>query len=109
MMRDVARNMVLAVLVAVNLLLLFRLLWSDQSIFAYADLKDRHDQLVRRLEKAEERNVELTREIKRLKNDEKYQEKIVRERLNFVREGEILYVFPEPGNKGPEANDESEN
>ncbi|GAB7022665.1 FtsB family cell division protein [Salidesulfovibrio brasiliensis] len=108
-MKSLARNVVIAVLVAVNVLLLARLLFSDQSMFAYSRLKERHEDLSRRLEEAEERNVELSREIKRLKSDRKYQEKVVRERLNFVREDEILYVFPEDGQTGGEANNESEN
>lgn len=108
-MKALARNIVVAVLVAVNVLLLARLLFSDQSIFAYSSLKERHEELTRRLQEVEEQNVELSREIKRLKSDRKYQEKVVRERLNFVREDEILYVFPEDGQTGGEAKNESEN
>lgn len=108
-MRAVARNALLVGLVVLNVLLLARLLLSGQSIFAYSRLEDRHEELSRRLEAAEARNVELTREIKRLKSDRKYQEKVVRERLNFVRKDEILYVFPENGQTGGEAKNESEN
>lgn len=108
-MRAVAKNVLVVGLATLNILLLARLLVGGQSIFAYSHQKDRHDELVRKLEQAESRNIELSREIKRLKNDRKYQEKIVRERLNFVRKDEILYVFPEKHQTGGEASNASEN
>ena len=43
-------------------------------------------------------NAGLSREIRLLQSDEKYVEKMIRQRLNFVRSNEILYLFTEDAN-----------
>ncbi len=55
-------------------------------------------------------SLDLSQEIRRLKSDTAYQEKIVRERMNFVKKDEILYIFPdETANPRKEGTDEQEN
>ena len=51
--------------------------------------------------KAEERSVQLSREITRLREDPSYQERVVRDRMNYLRKGEILYIFPEESDSTP--------
>jgi len=41
-------------------------------------------------------NVELRDRITRLKTDDEFLEKVVREKLGFVRRGEFLYRFRDP-------------
>lgn len=93
------RRILVCFLVFLNLFLFFRLIWSDQGIFAYIDLKNRHQRLKQQLEEVDDRSQAVSREIRRLKSDKSYQEKVVRERMNFVKENEILYVFPESGDR----------
>lgn len=87
------KRILLACLIAVNLFLLFRLVWSGQGMFAYMELKERHNVLERQLRDVDARSLDLSREIVRLKNDRAYQEKIIRDRMNFVKKDEILYIF----------------
>ena len=82
------------VVILLNLGLLVRLVWSGQGVFAYLELKARHEMLQQRLDHAEERARELSAEIRRLKNDPEAQEEAVRERMHFVADDEILYIFP---------------
>jgi cell division protein FtsB len=93
------RRIVLFFLVFLNLFLFFRLIWSDQGVFAYIDLKHRYRKLKQQLEEVDEKSRNVSREIRRLKSDKSYQEKVVRERMNFVKENEVLYVFPESGDR----------
>ena len=104
------RIVIVVLLVVINLFLLIRLIWSDQGIFAYLELKGRHDALQQKIDNVDAKSLDLSQEIRKLKSDKGYQEKIVRERMNFVKKDELLYIFPdENANPGGEGTDEREN
>jgi len=104
------RIVLVALLVIINLFLLFRLIWSDQGVFAYLELKSRYEVLQFRIDEVDVNSLDLSQEIRRLKSDKAYQEKIVRERMNFVKQDEILYIFPdESAQPRGEGTDEQEN
>lgn len=104
------RLIFVALLVAINLFLLIRLIWSDQGVFAYLELKNRYEVLQGKIEAVDGRSLDLSQEIRKLKSDKGYQEKVVRERMNFVKKDEVLYIFPdEKSQPRGEAADEQEN
>lgn len=104
------RIVLVALLLLINLFLLFRLIWSDQGVFAYMELKSRYEVLQAKIEAVDGESLDLSQEIRRLKSDKAYQEKIVRERMNFVKKDEILYIFPDEAAKpSGEGSDEQEN
>ncbi|ADU62841.1 MAG: septum formation initiator family protein [Pseudodesulfovibrio sp.] len=104
------RILIVALLVFINLFLLFRLIWSDQGVFAYLELKSRYELLQTRIDAVDGKSLDLSQEIRRLKSDTTYQEKIIRERMNFVKKDEILYIFPdETANQPGERTDVQEN
>lgn len=104
------RILLIALLLFINLFLLFRLIWSDQGVFAYLELKNRYEALQARIEGVDEQSLDLSQEIRRLKSDAAYQEKVVRERMNFVKKDEILYIFPDQNaNPSGDVSDEREN
>lgn len=82
---------------AINCILLYSLIWGEQGLRAYRNLKEQHYFLEMRIKDLDERNIALSKEIRLLQSDEKYQEKVIRQRFNFVRDNEILYIFPEAG------------
>ncbi|OIQ48755.1 Cell division protein FtsB [Pseudodesulfovibrio hydrargyri] len=89
------RLIFVALLVAINLFLLTRLIWSDQGVFAYLELKNRYEVLRRKIETVDARSLDLSQEIRKLKSDKAYQEKVIREKMNFVKKDELLYIFPD--------------
>nr|WP_321256990.1 septum formation initiator family protein [uncultured Pseudodesulfovibrio sp.] len=104
------RIVLVTLLLIINLFLLGRLIWSDQGIFAYLELKGRYDSLQQKLDDVDSKSLDLSQEIRKLKSDKGYQEKVVRERMNFVKKDELLYIFPdEKGKPGGEGTDEREN
>jgi cell division protein FtsB len=103
------RIVLVALLIFINLFLLFRLIWSDQGVFAYLELKSRYEVLQSKIDKVDTDSLDLSQEIRRLKSDKTYQEKVVRERMNFVKKDEILYIFPDEPTGGKEGADEQEN
>ncbi|WP_027178665.1 FtsB family cell division protein [Maridesulfovibrio bastinii] len=102
------RRILLGILIVVNLILIIRLAVSDQGIFGYNDLDDRVDTLQEKIEKTDARSLELSREIRRLKTDRSYQEKVIRSRMNYVKDNEILYIFPDSvENNSPGVNSDA--
>lgn len=105
------RRILLGVSLLLNAVLLYNLIWGDKGAISYREFKEQSSLLEKRIEEIRERNLALSKEIYLLKTDKNYVEKMIRTRLNFVRENEILYVFPEsresqgPGAEGNEAKD----
>lgn len=93
--------------VLLNLTLLWALIWGEQGLVAYRSLRGELSALAERNQALGEKNIQLSREIKLLESDNKYIEQMIRKRLNFIKENEIWYIFPE--NKRAEGADETEN
>ena len=94
-------KILLLIAVMLNLALLGRLFFSDQGIMGYLALKSENEELRLELEEINERNLVLSREIELLSSDKKYLEKVIRSKLNFVKDNEILYLFKtNPSNSG---------
>ncbi|MBG0776473.1 MAG: septum formation initiator family protein [Desulfovibrionaceae bacterium] len=96
-----AKRFFLGLIVALNVFLLYRVLLSDQGVFAYNELRQRQEELSTRLQALTERNLELSRQIRLLKDDRQYIETIIRQQMHFVKEDEILYVFTDNGTASP--------
>ena len=82
----------------VNVVLASRLLWGHQSLVSYRELASQYAELLKERDAFDAVNAGLSREIRLLQSDEKYVEKMIRQRLNFVRSNEILYLFTEDAN-----------
>ena len=79
---------------SINVVLAYSLIWGSQGLGAYRNLKEQHAVLEERIKQLDAQNIALSREIRLLQSDDKYQEKIIRKRFNFVKDNEILYIFP---------------
>lgn len=90
----VVRRTVLALSLALTLVLVYNLIWGNSGAIAYKELRARCDALEERIRRIADSNLALSKEIRLLQSDEKYIEKMIRNRLNFVRNNEILYIFP---------------
>lgn len=80
---------------AINVILVYSLIWGGQGLNAYRNLKGQYQALEDRIKDLDARNITLSREIRLLQADAQYQEKVIRNRFNFVKDDEILYIFPE--------------
>ena len=101
------RRFLLGLFVVINVVLLMRLLFSEQGFFGYRELDAKVQELQHKIESADKRTLELSREIRRLKSDRAYQEKVIRSRMNYVKNDELLYIFPQSGklkNQGASTN-----
>lgn len=108
------RRLIVCFLILLNLFFLYRLLLSDQGVFTYFELREKYDDLSGRTQAANDRSLNLSNEIRWLKSDEVYQERIVRTHMNYLGKNETLYRFRR--NKaaqgevvGKEGSDEKQN
>lgn len=64
------------------------------------DLKQKNQEYSVRIKQLEKKNAQLLAERERLKNDPEYLEKVARERMGLIREGEKVYkAVPEAKKK----------
>ena len=83
----------LVLLVLLNAALFSRLMWGSGSIHSWYALKEKQNEVSQELTALNEQRAALSREIRLLKTDPDYVEKVIRQRLNYVRKNEILYLF----------------
>ena len=97
------QRVLLAISLILNVFLALRMGLGDQGLAGYRELDKQHAELEAKLQELDEKNVLLTQEIRLLENDERYVERIIRSRLHYIRDNEVLYLFPEsasPTNRG---------
>lgn len=103
------RKILLAVSLSLNIVLFYSLIWGENGIYTYREMKGQAADMARRIEDLEQQNKNISREVKLLKTDTKYQESMIRSRLNFVRDNEILYIFPPTSELDGASNDDAKN
>jgi cell division protein FtsB len=100
----IIKRLVLAALVLLNVFLAYRLFLGDNGIRTYLEIKNKHAEMEEAVSAAEDRSMELSREIRMLKSDDEYLADTIRKRMNYVKDGELLYLTTE---KKPEGGSSS--
>ena len=89
------RVVILVALGLVNLVLFVHMLWGGTGLMEYADLRRQLREAQEQVAELDRKNVELSNEIRWLQSDSQYLEKMIRQRLHYVRDNEIIYLFSE--------------
>jgi len=84
---------VIVALGVLNVVLFYRMVWSPYGILVYHKLRQEHAQLEAQVQTLDKHNLALSREIRLLRSDDSYVEKMIRQRLHYVKDNEILYLF----------------
>ncbi len=105
------RTFILIALGLINIILFYRMIWGDSGVLAFNKLRMQYKGLVQELANLDEENDDLSNEIRLLKSDDAYVEKMIRQRLHYVRQNEILYLFTDKpvGQKNGEDSNEGKN
>ncbi len=103
------RTFILIALGVINVILFYRMIWGDSGILAFNKLRTQYQGLVQELASIDHKNISLSNEIRLLKSDNNYIEKMIRQRLHYVRENEILYLFTDTPPITGEESDEGKN
>ncbi len=87
------RSFLLIVLALINAVLFGRMVWGPTGLVEYRTLKAQHAGLEKEIADLDRDNLALSREIRLLQSDSRYMERVIRQRLHYVRDNEILYLF----------------
>lgn len=74
---------------------LFSFLFGDLGFLKYIKMKNTHSQLQKEIIELQNENKRLRKEAEALKSDPEHIEKMARERLNLIKEGETVYQYNE--------------
>lgn len=87
------KSTILTFALLMNLTLGYSLFFSEQSFFEWRSLHERYNKLTIDLDVVNEKKASISQQIRLLQSDLPYMEKVIRQRLNYVRENEVLYIF----------------
>lgn len=87
------RVFILIALGLINVVLFSRMIWGPTGLVEYRELKGQYAELEKQLAHINTENLALSQEIRLLQSDNQYVEKMIRQRLHYVRDNEVLYLF----------------
>jgi len=87
-------RIMLIILLAVNILLIWAILRGEQGLGTYREQQARLEEVQARLSQVRKDNIELSRKIRLLKNDDVYVQQMIRTRLHYVHSNEVMYLPP---------------
>ena len=97
------RVSILLILGIFNLALFFRMIWGPTGLMEYRDLKRQHTALLAEISELDARNRSLSKNIRLVQSDSQYVEKMIRQRLHYMRDNEVLYLFGSSTQSSPGA------
>lgn len=90
------RKIFFAVALLATAYLVASLTFGEMGLIKYLRMKARYDSLAGEIEALRHDNARLIREVRVLRNDPDYLEKVARDKLGLARPGEIVYYYGEP-------------
>lgn len=87
------RQLILSVLLFINGYLLLSFFFGDMGFFKAIKMQKNHATIQKDIRSLKLENVHLVHQIEGLQNDPFYIERLARDRLGLVREGELVYEF----------------
>lgn len=87
------RLFVLCLLILVNATLCYKAVWGENGLINHGRLKEQQFAAEEECRQLDDANRALSREIRLLQTDNVYVERMIRERLHYLRDNEILYLF----------------
>jgi cell division protein FtsB len=76
--------------------LLYQIFGPGKALQQYREIRQTRNELRSELEEVKAENVRLSRRIRLLKNSTVYKGKVVRTKMGFVEQGEVLYIPLDP-------------
>lgn len=83
----------LLILLLFNVVLFARMVWGPTGLLEYYALKAQYQELQDQIGALDEKNMDLSNQIRLLQTDNRYVEQVVRQQLHYIRSNELLYLF----------------
>ncbi|MDO9565141.1 MAG: septum formation initiator family protein [Candidatus Desulfaltia sp.] len=85
------QNITLSIVILILFSLFLLIIFGDDGLFDFVQIKGEKDRLVEKNEKLNQKNLNMYREIDRLKNDPKFVEDVVRQELGVIGKDEVIF------------------
>ncbi len=103
------RVLILVAVAFFDVALFGKAVWGPGGIVEYRELKRQYNALQEQIGQLDAGNMALSREIRLLQTDNKYVEKMVRQKLRYLRDNETVYLFPADKSQNGAASHDSKN
>ena len=87
------RIILLSLIGIINLAICYFMIWGQNGLLALNELKQQDRELQELKADLDAKNLQLSHEIRLLKTDKSFQEKMIRQKLRYVRNNELVYIF----------------
>lgn len=87
------RKLLIGILVLVNCILLYSFLLSDKGVFSLRSMRANREELATRVEGLKESSQSLSQEIRWLGKEGPFTERVIRDKTNFLKDDEIVYII----------------
>ena len=88
-----SRVVVLIIFIIVNTTFTYQAVWGKKGLLEHEAVIAQFNEAQERCARLDRENMALSREIRLLKSDRPYIEKMIREKMRFLHDNEILYLF----------------
>ncbi len=85
------QNIMLSLIILILFSLFLLIIFGDNGLVDFVLIKGEKDRLVEKNEKLNQENLNMYREIDRLKNDPKFVESVVRQELGVIGKDEVIF------------------
>ena len=85
------QNIILSLIILILFSLLLLIIFGDNGLVDFVLIKGERDSLIEKNEKLNQENLNMYREIDRLKNDPKFVENVVRQELGVIAKDEVIF------------------
>ena len=79
--------------ILIIMLFIFAFIFLVKIFLNYIEMKNKYDSVNNQINELKDENVKLESRIGKLYDDREYIEKVAREQLNMVKDGETVYIF----------------
>ncbi len=87
------KQIFLFILCVVNIFIVFKIFDEDSGLPAYKDLKVKIDGVQEKINDVDFRNRQISSEIRILKKNDHYVERLIKRELFYVADNELMYII----------------
>ena len=84
------RRILLGALIAFNLFLVYSIIFSSSGYVGYQEQVDHITTLEAEIKRLDQENLQLSGQVRLLRSDQDYLERMIRDQMKFVKSNEIL-------------------
>jgi|SRR3990172_5982204 len=98
------KKLLVAAMIPVGVYFLVTFVFGEMGLVKYYRMKAQYQAITREIAELKQDNTRLMREVRALKTDPAYMEKLARDKLGLARNGEIVYYYDEQNSKSETLN-----